>query len=357
MHNSFYQNLLNKLDYFVIETGHNGQIKMISSRLLKLLGYTAQEIRNNSLLKIISVDFFQDYFLKKKIFAAPFQNHRTHLRTQSGKKILVQISGFHEKDPQSGKISCRFLIQELKLGEGQHLDTGSFEDNVQKNQLIRRYISKQLVARVQSAVKKGYDFIPNEERVMTFLFADLVAYTAITEKSDVDEIVEMLNLSIGATSSAILHSGGFIDKIMGDSVFAVFEKPENSIVAAIEIQKQFNILNLFRLKQDQEEILVRVGVNTGSCLLASIGTAEFMELTFIGDAVNTASRLEKKATPGAILVSESTLASIRDKVETIKEVELTVKGKTEALRAYYVNRITVDGPKGPITLGLDDQMF
>ena len=199
--------------------------------------------------------------------------------------------------------------------------------------------------------------IPNEEREFTFLFADLVSYTSLAERTSPEAILEMLNTSIGAASSIILHNHGFVDKIMGDSIFAVFEDPLNALLSAIEMQKQFNILNLFRLKTGEEEISIRVGIHTGHCILGSIGGDGFWELTFIGDAVNTASRLEKACKPSAILVSEATAHLVGEAAGYVESLELSAKGKSEPLQAHYLNRIQFEGPRGPVTIGLDDDLF
>jgi len=224
--------------------------------------------------------------------------------------------------------------------------------------VLRRYVSPQVMGGVQAAVREGRDSIADEERVFTFLFADLVAFTALAEKSSLRDVVDLLNLSIGANSSTILHWGGYIDKIMGDSIFAVFEEPLNSVIAAVEIQKQFNILNFFRIKDEQQPIELRIGIHTGPCLIASIGSAEFLELTYIGDAVNTASRIEKAALPGSILVSDQTIELVRSNVTLGDGVSLSVKGKSHILVAHYVKRVSFERSPGKVlALGIDDDIF
>ncbi|MBI3396463.1 MAG: adenylate/guanylate cyclase domain-containing protein, partial [Spirochaetia bacterium] len=318
--------------------------------LLERTGFTSSDLKGGLLVKLISMEFYQDLVIRKRL-VSEFQNYRAYLRTQNNEKILVQVSGV-ETD-QGWDI----MMQELLLPQGLEIAVGPFVENVKSSQLLRRYVSKQTVARVQSAVRQGLDSVPDEERDMTFLFADLVAFTSLSERTEPAEIIEMLNLSIGATSTTVLHCNGFVDKIMGDSIFAVFEKTENAIQAAIEIQKQFSLLNLFRIKNGQDEVLLRVGINSGKALMASIGSQEFFELTFIGDAVNTASRLEKACMPGSILVSASAIEPLGDSVHVVETVEINVKGKKDLLKASYVNRIAVDGPRGRMELALDEGFF
>ncbi len=346
--------LLGRLEFHPVVVGPDLKIKAVSSRLLRTLGYDREEARRHTVLRFLSMEFFQDLFVRRKIWEKPFKNYRALLRSADGKTRLYQISGYRDEDGY-----YRMILQDIDPGPGVKIDTGNYEVNLRAHQLMKRYISRQLIKRARSAVDSGYDYIPNESRVFTFFFADLVSYTALAEQNSPDEILDMLNLSIGATSSTILHNGGFVDKIMGDSIFAVFEDPLKALISGIEIQKQFNILNLFRTKQDQPEVQLRIGIHTGTCILGSIGSDDFMELTFIGDAVNTAARLERAARPNSILASADTIQLAHDSVDadTLEEVELSVKGKSQPLRAVYINRVSFEGPRGKVTLGLDDHIF
>lgn len=348
---------MERLDLYPMITGPGHRILAVSGRLLERLGFTKDEFAGVSPIKLLGIEAFQDIFVRRTDWSRPLKNYRAFLRSANGEKPLFQISAFQERDPASGEPRLCLLLQEIPLSPGMHVDLGDYEASVRANQIIKKYISRHLAHRARSASAAGYDYIPNEERELTFLFADLVSYTAIAEKQSPDAILEMLNTSIGATSATILHSGGFVDKIMGDSIFAVFEKPLSALIAGIEMQKQFNLLNLFRLKSGEPEIAIRVGVHTGPCIVGSIGAEEFYELTFIGDAVNTASRLERAARAGAILVSQSTADLVGDQADYLETIELSAKGKSRTIRAHYLNRISFASEKGQITLGLDDHIF
>ncbi len=334
----------------------DGKLESISPALLDRLGYdrssAAAALTPDA---VFEGEAYRDIFEENggRIRRGRFQNYRAYLRTYKGDILLFQIGGYCD---EAGRL-C-FFVQELDLPQDLLIDTGPFVENVRAFQVMRRYVSPQVMGGIRQAIRMGRETIPDEDRVLTYLFADMVAFTALAERIGSKEIVELLNLSIGANSSTVLHWGGYIDKIMGDSIFAVFEEPLNAIIAAVEIQKQFNILNFFRLKEGQDSVELRVGLHTGPCTIASIGTLEFMELTYIGDAVNTASRIESAALPGTILASSVTVAMVRDHLTLGDEVELKVKGKTELLHAHYVKRVTFDRGNGKqISIGTDDDIF
>ena len=73
--------------------------------------------------------------------------------------------------------------------------------------------------------------------------------------------------------------------------------------------------------------------------------------------MNTASGLEKACKPSAILVCEATANLVGESAGYVESLELSAKGKSEPLKALYLNRIKFEGPKGPITIGLDDDLF
>jgi len=334
----------------LIKFDNEGRCLAITPGLIQILGLDKENIAGLRPEELFEGMALQDLFSADA--PTTFQSYRAYLRTPSGKLLFSNISG-----TRSTK-TIRLVLQIIDLPDDLMIDSGSFLDNVRAFQLVRRYVSPQIMGGIQEAVRQGRETIANESKVLTYLFADLVSFTSLAEDSDPDEIVNLLNLSIGSNSATILHWGGYIDKIMGDSIFAVFEEPLNAIIAAVEIQKQFNILNFFRLKDGENAIELRIGIHTGPSTVASIGTLEFMELTYIGDAVNTASRLEKAAEPGMILISNSTADLVFSHLELGKAVEVKVKGKKEPLAGHYVVRVRFQRRDGKeISIGLDDDVF
>lgn len=353
--NDVASSFMRNLDLYPVVVSPGNKIQVISRRLLQKLGYDSTDLKNATILKLLGIETFQDLFLKKPDWNEPFKNYRTYIKKKSGKPVLFQIGGFQKK--QESGIYKYLLLQDINLPE-MMVTTGHFDSSVKANQIIKKYVSKHLAYRARKAGEAGLDTIPDERREFTFLFADLVSYTEMAEQTSPEDILELLNISIGAASSMILHLNGYVDKIMGDSIFAVFEKPFDALFAAIEMQKQFNFLNLFRIKNGESEISIRIGIHTGMCILGSIGSDDFRELTFIGDAVNIASRLEQASKGGAILVSEDTVAIAGDAAEWLETVHLTAKGKKEQLHARYLNRVTVTGKDGKkLSIGLDDELF
>ncbi|PWH17624.1 MAG: hypothetical protein DDG60_01665 [Anaerolineae bacterium] len=176
-----------------------------------------------------------------------------------------------------------------------------------------------------------------QRKFVTILFADVSGFTALAETLDPEDISDLMNEMWQRLDSIILAHGGSIDKHLGDGVMAIWGReqthendPERAIRAALEM--------LDYLKSDPHlgvKFRMRVGINTGSVLLGSLGTQG--EFTAMGDTVNVAARLEKAAPVGKILISADTYRQVRGlfNVEAIPTLE--VKGKSEPLQAYIVH--------------------
>jgi len=126
--------------------------------------------------------------------------------------------------------------------------------------------------------------------------------------------------------------GGFIDKYIGDSIMAIFpDKPEEAMKAALDLLTHFYSNHLSPLCS---EIQLGIGIHYGQMTLGVIGSEERMENTVIGDAVNTAARMQSLSQKfGAdLIVSNEVLSGGRFENETFHLRSLgtlAVKGKRE----------------------------
>jgi adenylate cyclase len=168
---------------------------------------------------------------------------------------------------------------------------------------------------------------------MTMLFSDIRGFTAYSEKRSPEQVVENLNGVLNVQTEIIQRYKGDIDKYVGDEIVAMFNDDEqklNACRAALEIQK------VFRSESDtsHDGLTLGLGINTGEVILGMIGSEKRADYTFIGDNVNTASRLCDAAAPGQILIADSTYESIADKLVVEGPYRLKAKGKDEYVRVY-----------------------
>lgn len=182
-----------------------------------------------------------------------------------------------------------------------------------------------------------------EKRDATILFADIRGFTAISEKVDAHEIVELLNDYFEVMVEVLFRYDGTLDKYVGDEIMALFGVPmaneEATLLAvecAIEMQHALTEFNRTRTAENQQPLQVGIGINTGEVVYGAIGSSKTLQYTVIGDAVNTASRLCSLAKPGEIICSENTICRVKDRIKAVELPKVKVKGKHDALTIFRV---------------------
>ena len=174
---------------------------------------------------------------------------------------------------------------------------------------------------------------------MSILFADLQGFTTFSETHEPQEVTAMLNTYFEVAIPPVVRAhGGDIDRIIGDAIMATFnrrgDQPDHArraAAAALEMQEA-----TARVAAEHPGWpRFRAGVNTGEVSVSLLGAGGGRTHTVIGDAVNTASRLEGKAPVGGVAVSAATRDLLPGaRTEPLGSLEL--KGKAEAIEAFVL---------------------
>lgn len=182
-----------------------------------------------------------------------------------------------------------------------------------------------------------------ENRQLTLMFTDLADFTAMAEKLSPEATVEVLTEYFN-TMTAIIHKHkGTVDKFIGDAIMAFWGAPlpdenhaEHAVLAARDMLAAMEDIRAKLKARNLPLIAMRIGLHTGNVVVGNIGSNSRFSYTAIGDAVNLASRLEgaNKNYGTWLLISESTKRSLPDTWNLKPVDELTVKGKTEAVKVY-----------------------
>ena len=180
---------------------------------------------------------------------------------------------------------------------------------------------------------------PEERRVVTVLFADIVGFTTRSDHADPEDVRRMLLPFHARVKENIERFGGTLDKFIGDAAMGVFGAPvTHEDDAARAIRSALRILDTIADLNDMDPALgisVRIGINTGEAVV-TFASGPVVGENVAGDVVNTASRLQGVAPPGGIIVGESTHHAARDAFEFEALEPVTVKGKAEPLEIWRV---------------------
>jgi class 3 adenylate cyclase/tetratricopeptide (TPR) repeat protein len=176
---------------------------------------------------------------------------------------------------------------------------------------------------------------PDERRIATVVFADLVGFTTFSETADPEHVKEIVDRCFERLAADVNAYGGQVDKIVGDAIVALFGAPvaheddaERAVRAALQMQS--TLAELRSLHQVGAEM--RVGVNTGEVLVGALRAGG--DYTAMGDVVNTASRLQTAAHPGQVLVGPATHGATDGRVRYEPMGSIVVKGREEPVEAW-----------------------
>src|SRR5271157_2089415 len=148
-----------------------------------------------------------------------------------------------------------------------------------------------------------------ERKVVTTMFCDLVDFTAICEEADSEDVDRLLREFYALARHAIEIFGGVVEKYVGDAVVGIFGVPaaheddaERAVHTALRLRDRLADLPHIAGRQQQ----VRIGINTGTAVVRLDVLPGSGEGFLVGDAVNTAARLQQLAPPMGIVVGETT---------------------------------------------------
>ena len=202
------------------------------------------------------------------------------------------------------------------------------------------YLSPALVqalARDPDRLKLG-----GEQREMTFLFTDLEGFTSLTETTDPETLVGLLNAYLDGLCRIAMEHGGTIDKIVGDAVHVMFNAPLDQADHAERGVRCALAIDAFALGYVVEQRargiafgVTRIGVNTGVAVVGNFGGGRRFDYTAHGDAINTAARLElaNKALGTRICVARATAEKV-GAVAFLPIGTLMLKGKTHGVDVF-----------------------
>jgi class 3 adenylate cyclase/tetratricopeptide (TPR) repeat protein len=176
---------------------------------------------------------------------------------------------------------------------------------------------------------------PDERRVATVLFADLVGFTSMSETADPEHIKNFVDGCFERLAVEVTTFGGQVDKVIGDAMVALFGAPvaheddaERAVRAALRMQERLAEMRA----ESGDDVHLRIGVNTGEVLVGALRAGG--DYTAMGDVVNTASRLQAAAGPDQVIVGPATHAAARRAVRYEPLGPIAVRGREEPVPAW-----------------------
>lgn len=203
------------------------------------------------------------------------------------------------------------------------------------------YVPKEVV---KDLFRKGEEInLGGEKKEITIFFSDIAGFTTIAEALSIDVLIPLLTEYFDAMTKIIQESHGTVDKFIGDGIMAFWGAPldlpdhaSRACTTALRCNMMMTKFNQKRKAEGKPEFRTRFGVNTGTVIVGNIGTANRMNYTVIGDAVNLTARLQEvdKFYHTSIIISEDTYKKVKDEFLVRPLDVVNVKGKKEKVKIY-----------------------
>jgi adenylate cyclase len=210
---------------------------------------------------------------------------------------------------------------------------------IKENNILRMYVDE-TVLNFMNRKEFETSLMVNETVEATAAFIDICSFTTISEHESADTVVKMLNRYFDVMVKEIIAQTGYIDKFIGDAVMAVFRGDyhlDRAIEACLAVRAAVE-----KLPGHENDISfmpkVSIGINSGEMISGNIGSANLRRLdyTVVGDAVNTAQRLQSVAKDGQILINETCYEKVKESFHCNKIGEVALKHKKNPMTVYEV---------------------
>ncbi len=220
--------------------------------------------------------------------------------------------------------------------------------------LLARYTSPEMAREMTRDRASLFNTLGGTERTVTVLFSDVRGFTSMSENMSPGEIVGQLNEYLSKMVERVFKHRGLVDKFIGDAVMALWgsmrgqqgaegdrEDARRAVVSALEMRKSLEELNADWTKRGIQELKFGIGIHQGPVVVGNIGSEspyEKMDITVIGDSVNTASRLESATKQYGVdlLVSDAVRRQLGDDFVCRTADLVRVKGKLKPVEVYTV---------------------
>ncbi len=203
-----------------------------------------------------------------------------------------------------------------------------------------RYVSPKIVQSLIADPSKMS--LEGERRVMTFFFTDLANFTTLSEALDAHDLSRLVNEYFNGVTELLLKYDGTICKFEGDAVFAIFNAPldqpdhaERAVRCALDLDRYAEAFRIEQVKKGYPFGITRIGIHTGAEVVGNFGSWTRFDYSAMGDAVNTAARLEgvNKQFGTHMCVSDATRALCPD-IPFRPLGSVVVKGKTKGIGVF-----------------------
>jgi adenylate cyclase len=216
----------------------------------------------------------------------------------------------------------------------------SLRDKRHIESVLGKVVSPEIARRLLAGGSDGLS-LGGSRRNLVILFSDIRSFTTLSESRPPEAVVQLLNTYFAAMVRLVREHGGLVDKFIGDGMLAVFGLDDPVDAAARAVQAGLAMLKACQELAPKLEapLTIGIGIHKGEVIAGKVGAPERLEFTFVGDVVNTASRLEglTKQLDSPLLISQAVHDDLGASARALPWIylgEQLLKGKAVPLAVY-----------------------
>ena len=227
----------------------------------------------------------------------------------------------------------------LLVAIASQIDTAIFEGL--QIQRYREAFGRRVGAKVMERMlaMPEHDWLKGERVTVTTLFSDIRGFTATTEATEPELLVQILSDHLSAMTEVVRAHDGTLDKFIGDGVMALYNVPlpqPDHVLRAVQTALAMQAAHRQVMDRWPQLPPIGLGIDTGEVIVGNFGSTQRLEYTAIGRHINLAARLCGAAEGDQILISANTYALLREQIHAEPIAALHLKGITDAVEAYQV---------------------
>jgi adenylate cyclase len=262
------------------------------------------------------------------------------------KKVIFQLLSKTEKELKTLKFKLERALKEKHTLST--LLSRTSEDLEKSSEFIKKMFGRYLSTEVLNSLLEDPAALElgGEKRKVTIMMTDLRGFTALSERLNPEQVVQMLNLYFEVMVEVVLQYNGTINEIIGDALLVIFGAPQEmsdraqrAIACAIEMQNAMGKVNEQNRAQGLPELEMGIGLNETEVIVGNIGSSKRSKYAVVGSGVNMTSRIESYTVGGQILISESVRQEVADILRIDAQRDVVPKGAEMPLRIYEVGGI------------------
>ncbi len=220
---------------------------------------------------------------------------------------------------------------------------------VELSELLKKMFGRYLSTEVMESLIENPSALElgGEKRNVAIMMTDLRGFTALSERLEPEQVVQMLNSYFEVMVDIIYKYEGTINEFIGDALLVIFGAPhefhdssQRAIGCAIEMQNAMDEVNEINMSIGLPELEMGIGINEAEVIVGNIGSSKRSNYTAIGSGVNMASRIESCIVGGQILISESVMKTVGDQLRVDNHQEVFAKGAEHSINVYEVGGIS-----------------